>query len=299
MTWEIILGSTVIAAICSGIVSILIATKSNSLQYITSDRKEWREEIRNIAKNLHGAKYKKSLLILTELKVRINAFGKYPNDKDYIEDSHIWEMIDEIEAGENTFLFESQKKILVNYLSLLLKYDWERSKEEVRGNSNRIIAYIFFVMSSMSMAIPCYLGLKDGKINMIDSIFFIVFILLMLLLINWTIIINMVGEFRTIKKNVTHKYIDSFMKYNLLWFAGIAGLGCVAFVMVKTLCESQLISDFAGIVSMTSYLFALLFTFSSQSTSAILQYNYLKAVEKLRDEYERLRKISEEQSSKS
>lgn len=44
MLTKIILGSTVIAAICSGMVSYIISKRQGNLQYITAERKEWREK---------------------------------------------------------------------------------------------------------------------------------------------------------------------------------------------------------------------------------------------------------------
>lgn len=76
MNTEMLLSSAVIAAILSGIISFLISRRQETLQYITGERKEWREKIREIAYNLNGANYKDTLKLLTELKVRINAFGK-------------------------------------------------------------------------------------------------------------------------------------------------------------------------------------------------------------------------------
>ena len=75
MNTEMLLSSAVIAAILSGIISFLISRRQETLQYITGERKEWREKIREIAYNLNGANYKDTLKLLTELKVRINAFG--------------------------------------------------------------------------------------------------------------------------------------------------------------------------------------------------------------------------------
>ena len=84
-----IIGPAVIAAIISGIISYLSLWRKGNLQYITQERKEWREKMREIASALDGATYKKTLKILTKLKVRINAYGDENNYR-YDEDGHIW-----------------------------------------------------------------------------------------------------------------------------------------------------------------------------------------------------------------
>lgn len=68
---ELILGPAVVAAIFSGIISYLISRRQGNLQYITQERKEWREKIREIASAIDGASYKETLRTLTQLKVRI------------------------------------------------------------------------------------------------------------------------------------------------------------------------------------------------------------------------------------
>ena len=44
-----IIGPAVIAAIISGIISYLSLWRKGNLQYITQERKEWREKMREIA----------------------------------------------------------------------------------------------------------------------------------------------------------------------------------------------------------------------------------------------------------
>ena len=47
-----------------------------------------------------------------------------------MKDGHIWDLLNDFDYSEE----KSQK--LIQYLRLLLKYDWERSKNEVRINNN-------------------------------------------------------------------------------------------------------------------------------------------------------------------
>ena len=97
MDIKLILSSAVISAVISGCVAVLNFRRQNNLQYITGERKEWREEIRKIAQGLHGASYKETLELLVRLKVRINAFGNKGIKTSYMYDAHIWKVIAEIE----------------------------------------------------------------------------------------------------------------------------------------------------------------------------------------------------------
>ena len=79
MTIESVIGPAVVATVISGVISYLSLRRKGNLQYITQERKEWREKMREIALALDGAAYKKTLKILTKLKVRINAYGDENN----------------------------------------------------------------------------------------------------------------------------------------------------------------------------------------------------------------------------
>ena len=68
MDIKLILSSAVISAVISGCVAVLNFKRQNNLQYITGERKVWREEIRTIAQELNGASYKETLDALVRLK---------------------------------------------------------------------------------------------------------------------------------------------------------------------------------------------------------------------------------------
>lgn len=150
MSIEIVLSSVVLSAIVSGVITYMIANKKTRLQYITDERKKWRNKIRKIAKKLHNASYADTLSILTELKVRLNAFGANECSKQYNKDVHIWQIINEIEATNQSKLnLIAKQEELIEYLALLLKADWERSKQEVTGNKYLFASSLYFCASSV------------------------------------------------------------------------------------------------------------------------------------------------------
>lgn len=150
MSIEIVLSSVVLSAIVSGVITYIIANKKSKLQYITDERKKWRNKIRIIAKKLHNASYADTLSILTELKVRLNAFGANECSKQYNKDVHIWQIINEIETTKQSKLnLIAKQEELIEYLALLLKADWERSKQEVTGNKYLFASSLYFCASSV------------------------------------------------------------------------------------------------------------------------------------------------------
>lgn len=140
-----LLGSAVIAAICSGLISYIISRREGNLHYITGERKDWREKMRSIVRRLKGASYKETLKIMTELKVRINALGNNGISVKYSDDAHIWQVINDLENEKPAKqILELKQKQLIEYISLLLKSDWERSKKEVKGDLYEIASWIVF-----------------------------------------------------------------------------------------------------------------------------------------------------------
>ena len=133
----------------SGIISVIISyltfQKGNQLKYITEERKEWRNKLREIAGKLYGTDVKETMQLITELKVRINTYGygKELDIKDEISenftmDVHIWNLINEMEGLSQEDISNASIRLncqrrMIDYISLLLKDDWERSKGEVNG----------------------------------------------------------------------------------------------------------------------------------------------------------------------
>lgn len=134
MDLQVILTSTVVAAVISTLTSVYNSRRTGNLKYITEERQKWREEIRKIAEDINDSSQEDIKKYLTKLKVRINAYGKMW-EKSCYEDAHIWDIIEVLEQVDNNNQeFEKTKERLVYFLSLMLKYDWERQKREVAGS---------------------------------------------------------------------------------------------------------------------------------------------------------------------
>ena len=72
MDLQIILELSAIVSFIGIIVSYFTFRKSSKLNYITQERKEWRESIRTIVEELERCPYDKRKQVLTKLKTRIN-----------------------------------------------------------------------------------------------------------------------------------------------------------------------------------------------------------------------------------
>lgn len=199
MTWELILTSTVIATIVSGLFALYQNYRSNKLSKITDERKVWRDDIRKIAENII-ANTDETILEneITRLKVKINAYGnstfydektleidatkttllmkrkiKHHKKKQemlqtryYINDSHIWK---QIHLLENNNYNEQDKRKLVDYLSFLLKYDWERAKSEILIDKQMIYSRCVFAISYSLVLLLNFFYLKQKTDDFILS----------------------------------------------------------------------------------------------------------------------------------
>lgn len=166
MDWETILTSGVIAAIVAAIIDLVKMNNSNKATYIIKQREKWRDKIRTIAEEICKSDYEHICIPLTNLKTRINAYGKVESTPEknevndirayYLKDGHIHKIIKDIENNdENKYVevFETNKSKLIGYLEMLLKFDWERSKKESTINLLFICSLIIEFISVLMLII--------------------------------------------------------------------------------------------------------------------------------------------------
>ena len=165
MDFNTILGSSVIAALISALIAAYGTRRQDKLKYITSERKEWRSDIRKIASQIQACDNQKELLVLiTDLEVRINAYGVNENKgyKNYLVDSHIWDLLNGLKKEIKSTEFDNDinqidsslnqyKNKLLKQLSLLLKHDWERAKSEVKDDWYNMVSIFLLVLSYIVM----------------------------------------------------------------------------------------------------------------------------------------------------
>ena len=146
----IILSSTVIATVISSIINIVNTKKANKLEYISSERKQWREELRKIAEEINTSDLEELSLSITKLKVRINAYG-ITGTMNISKDNYIWYLLDMYDkqqiSDEN---INEYKNLLIKCISMLLKRDWEKYKYEVNGFQDVFIEGFMFILIMLS-----------------------------------------------------------------------------------------------------------------------------------------------------
>ena len=163
-----VLGSSVVAAIITSIVTMLQNRKNNAINHITEERKLWREKIREIAldieKSEYGGKNGKDINgYLVQLQMRINTYGMLQKS-DYYREGHIWDTINRLKNADSEKVFEQEKEILLEYLSLMLKEDWEYSKREVKGFYRNILFIFMFIVLLIVSTTYCFIILKINNI---------------------------------------------------------------------------------------------------------------------------------------
>jgi len=184
-----ILSTTVIATIITGLFSFFKSKKDARLNYIVEERKRWRDSLREIVKKLNEIEHSQPSLNISdadklelikqnvaEFECRINPIGLL-NKNDKEREGHIWDKINSIYAYSS---FEKLKnsgdiKVLRRYISTLLKYDWERSKEEINGNALFTLSKVVQLISILVYIITAYIMIKG---NLLPNNIFIVSILI-------------------------------------------------------------------------------------------------------------------------
>ena len=172
MDWKTILTSGVIVAVISGIIELFKLNNSNKATFVIKQREDWRNKIRSLAKDLNEPDIELFNETLMNLKVNINPYGFYIKNKEcnakyfkkiqenfqqkksksllekyYLQDGHINNIIDTLINNSSTCDRETHKNVLYEYISCLLKFDWERSKCESSMDKYKIFSVILGVVS--------------------------------------------------------------------------------------------------------------------------------------------------------
>lgn len=146
-----IISAVGISTIVSAIIAFVQNNKKNNLDFVTKERSEWRKKLKEIISELSDDSKKESAII--KLKSEINPYGRnmaFKNTKPYyMKEGHIWDLLD---RGDDVDFDR-----LRFYIELLLKFDWERSKKEIKFNPSdlfrRIIWLTLFVLSIYSSSV--------------------------------------------------------------------------------------------------------------------------------------------------
>ena len=127
-----------IGAVLSAFLVFINSSKKNKLDFVTKERSEWRREIKSIIVDLLSGNNRNSAI--NRLKTQLNPYGRNTEENNYefyMNDGHIWKLLDNFDYSSKNVI------ILTKYLELLLKYDWERSKNEVIFDYQTLIIKLF------------------------------------------------------------------------------------------------------------------------------------------------------------
>ncbi|MBZ2038044.1 hypothetical protein K1J08_09225 [Streptococcus sanguinis] len=170
----ILLSGAGIGAVLSAFLVFINNSKKNKLDFITKERSEWRRDIQFILDDL--GKVGKRAEAIQRLKSRINPYGKRDTVEDgddfYLHEGHIWSLVNTIDIT-NT----SQIEKLSDYVRLLWKYDWERSKREIKFDIFNSFIYSILVIGSISNALLILFKVEDSLWEFLLSIVSIVMIM--------------------------------------------------------------------------------------------------------------------------
>lgn len=135
-----------LGAISSAFLVFINNSKKNKLDFVTRERSEWRREIKLIIVDLLSGNNRNNAL--SRLETQLNPYGRYISKEDayefYMNDGHIWKLVDNFDYSNKNV------KTLTKYLELLLKYDWERSKREIKYDIFNSFIYCILIIGILS-----------------------------------------------------------------------------------------------------------------------------------------------------
>lgn len=158
-----LIGSSVVIV---ALINMVMQNKSNQITHITNSRAIWRQDIKKYTKKINSSNGQELISVLDAIKVNLNGYGchrknEYPgNEKlDFFKDEHIWKGIDNLEVEyakgkeKDKEFIEKEKSKLCQFLVLLLKFDWERSKDEIKKNMMAVCSVMFFCLFLLACCI--------------------------------------------------------------------------------------------------------------------------------------------------
>ena len=182
-----------LGAILSAFLVFINNSKKNKLDFVTRERSEWRREIKSIIVDLLSGNNRSNAL--SRLETLLNPYGRYISKEDayefYMNDGHIWEIVDNFDYSNKNV------KTLTKYLELLLKYDWERSKREIKYDIFNSFIYCILIIGTLS----------NGLLLFFMELHF--FLLIMLLLSSVILLVTIIffEEFNKISKKKKKMFI--------------------------------------------------------------------------------------------
>lgn len=275
---SLVLSSSLLVGVISALVTYFINKKNNSLKYVTEERKLWREEIRSIVEELENTRMNDRQKVLQKLKVRINPYGL--SDNLVMHDSHIWTIMHDMETTNSNKEYKVKKDKLILYLSLLLKYDWERAKKEVKGDGNTVGLLVTFIFGS------CYLLYKhfiEYKMEYNDVFLCAAFVLLMMPIVAGQNLIYIVLKDAWNKKR-KNKFIGCCARAGIIVIYLGFIWGCICFVIyILTNYNFHYLNILTGKgyfdTCIVVTIMTLLFVFSRKMTMYDITDKYIKEVE--------------------
>ncbi|OBZ18916.1 hypothetical protein A8L34_05035 [Bacillus sp. FJAT-27264] len=123
---------SVITAVFANLFNKFANDKNQSLKYITDERAKWRNFVKESASKIYSREYKddSKKALISKLILSLN-----PLSVEGEIDHTIVLLLNKIEEGEDD---ENTFPQLRYCIGMLLKHDWERSKNETRGILGRV-----------------------------------------------------------------------------------------------------------------------------------------------------------------
>lgn len=124
--FDTVVGIALSAAVVAAIINTLSNDKNQKLKYITEERAKWRADIKMNASRIYSGEYEN----VKELKTRTTHLMLSLNplyNTDETLDRTIINLLKKIESGDRD---EEVLRQFRTCIGILLKYDWERSKNE-------------------------------------------------------------------------------------------------------------------------------------------------------------------------
>ena len=284
-----ILNSALIVTIISGIISYFVAKRHDDVKHVAHNQERRRKRLRKLAYKIEGASYKDTLKYLALLKLEIDIGEEKDLLNKSVHDDPIGKLIADREAKQpSKQQLRLMQEKLVQYITLLLRYNWEQSEKKIKGNISSEIALLLYLATGVVYTISMCLSQKSSGWDIYSlfwmSMIYVIFFCIAVKYLHDIIMKTIYENFVCVKSCRYCFYIIDVICGGALWFGQL-----ILVNNVFTVIGAKEKNKFSILLTGLLYIAAVVAQFVSHTTYVDEKYRYIVEREKIDEDYDNKR----------
>ena len=221
-----------------------------------------------------------TILLLSQLLYNVNLMTLALDY--YYKDGHIWELIQKIEEKPlDRKDLQNRQNRMIEYLSLLLKSDWERSKQEVHGNMYKGLYLTCFATTGVLSGIFLFVG--SCPADFLSKLAGYVLIVFLVVVLSCILLDENTNVIYSVFKNSNSGPIKAFAQYCAIYSIIIIVLNIIFGILISTLTKDFNFNNLQKGSLMFIFMFGTISLYFSKTTIVENNLNYVRTVKNLQE----------------